>query len=683
MPRDLPIGNGRLLVNFDRHYRVRDLYFPHVGRENQTSGNACRFGVWTEGRLAWIEDAWEIAMGYQPDALVTDVVATHPDLELTLRCADAVDIDTDVLMRKVVVCNSAPRDREVRVFFHHDLNLYDNTTGDTAAYYPAPRVVTHYKDRRYVLIYGKVGTEAGIHHWAIGKKGDGSAGTWVDAEDGDLGGNPIAQGWVDSTVGFRVRVPAGGEAAVYCWLGVGRDYFETRDMVLSLGADPEAVLTRTRAYWQLWSNRRACDFAGLPPGVERLYKISLMVAHSQINHNGAVIAANDADIVEFNHDTYSYMWTRDGALVANAFDMAGYSHLTRRFFDLCGKLIHERGCFLHKYNPDGSLASSWHPWLLDGEPVLPIQEDETALVLWALWEHFERFKDIEWTRALYEPLIRHAGNFLADWRDARGLPLPSYDLWEERRGVLAWTVASVAAGLKAAANFAAAFGDVAAAARFTQAGREVREAMAAHLYRPELGRFARSIEFGPDGAARVDATLDASLCGVWLFGAFSEDDPRVVETMAQVRDRLWCRTEVGGVARYENDYYHQVSQDVANVPGNPWFICTMWLGMYEVARATCRDDLARAVPLLQWVVERALPSGILAEQVHPYTDEPLSVSPLTWSHATFVAFVQHYLEKLESLETCEACGNPVYRKQTHVHGELRRLVGSAFEPERA
>ena len=30
--------------------------------------------------------------------------------------------------------------------------------------------------------------------------------------------------------------------------------------------------------------------------------------------------------------------------------------------------------------------------------------------------------------------------------------------------------------------------------------------------------------------------------------------------MKAVRDRLWCKTEVGGVARYEGDYYHAVSQ---------------------------------------------------------------------------------------------------------------------------
>ncbi len=36
MPRDLPLGNGKLLLNFDKHYNLRDIYWPHVGQELHT-----------------------------------------------------------------------------------------------------------------------------------------------------------------------------------------------------------------------------------------------------------------------------------------------------------------------------------------------------------------------------------------------------------------------------------------------------------------------------------------------------------------------------------------------------------------------------------------------------------------------------------------------------------------------
>jgi GH15 family glucan-1,4-alpha-glucosidase len=126
----------------------------------------------------------------------------------------------------------------------------------------------------------------------------------------------------------------------------------------------------------------------------------------------------------------------------------------------------------------------------------------------------------------------------------------------------------------------------------------------------------------------------------------------IVSTMTQIEQRLWCRTEIGGLARYENDYYHQISQDTANVPGNPWIICTLWLAEWYIAKAKTLPELAKALEILDWARKHTLESGVLAEQLQPYTGDPISVSPLTWSHATVVMTVREYLSKMDSL--CEA-----------------------------
>jgi GH15 family glucan-1,4-alpha-glucosidase len=105
----------------------------------------------------------------------------------------------------------------------------------------------------------------------------------------------------------------------------------------------------------------------------------------------------------------------------------------------------------------------------------------------------------------------------------------------------------------------------------------------------------------------------------------------------------------------------RLTDNTEKVPGNPWFICTLWLADYRIAAARNLEDLERAVEILEWVVERALPSGVLAEQVDPQTGAPLSVSPLTWSHSTVVATVNAYLRKLEALLKCDACGRPLFR----------------------
>ena len=40
--------------------------------------------------------------------------------------------------------------------------------------------------------------------------------------------------------------------------------------------------------------------------------------------------------------------------------------------------------------------------------------------------------------------------------------------------------------------------------------------------------------------------------------------------------------------------------------------------------------------MIDWVATHALQGGLLSEQLDPHTGAPLSVSPLTWSHAELV-----------------------------------------------
>src|SRR5260370_20510833 len=84
-----------------------------------------------------------------------------------------------------------------------------------------------------------------------------------------------------------------------------------------------------------------------------------------------------------------------------------------------------------------------------------------------------------------------------------GLLLPSWDLWEERWGVHAFTVGAVWGGLDAARNFADLFGDVAAYVRHRDAADQLRKAADVHLYRTELGPLARRIAIQQDGTPTV------------------------------------------------------------------------------------------------------------------------------------------------------------------------------------
>jgi GH15 family glucan-1,4-alpha-glucosidase len=703
MPRYLTIGNGKLLINFDADYRLRDLYYPHVGQENHLVGHFSRTGVWigqadgSDGQFSWFDDpSWQRHMTYEQDTLLTHVDMTNAALGISIHATDTVDFHESLFIRQFVISQSRDKARQVRLFFHHDFHILETAVGDTAYYEPLRRAMFHYKKNRWFMINGlcEGAEKEGIDQWAVGvKEINGQEGTWRDAEDGQLGGNPVAQGSVDSTIALHADLPANGTATIYYWMAVGKNFEDVRLINHNIRERHiKSYLERTRSFWALWLNSHAPDFANLPNAVINLYKSSLLIIRTQVDHDGAVIAANDYDITQFASDTYSYMWPRDGALVASALDQAGHHTLTQKFFDFCRNAITPEGYLLHKYNPDGTLASSWHTWFRDGERQLPVQEDETGLVLWSLWRHYDKCHDIEWLSPLFRNLIVRAADWMVSYLDAEGLPEPSWDLWEERRGVHAFTVGAVWAGLQAAANFCVSFGEKELADKYRTAAEQLKQAVDSHMYRTDapdgVPRFVRMVirtenavpvaqspelhdlkasnePLGRGGVVgsntratqeilihddvAVDWTLDSAMYGLWAFGMYAPDDPRIVSMMVILRERLWCKTDVGGMARYENDYYHQVSQDVANVPGNPWFICTLWLAQYTIAAATTLADLEPAIEMLEWTAAHALDSGILAEQVNPYTHAPISVSPLTWSHATVIMVVHEYLDKRAQL----------------------------------
>ncbi len=656
MSRDLPVGNGNLLVNFDANYNIRDIYYPYVGKENHSEGCISRTGVWVDGRFAWIDDpGWRKNMVYETETLVTKVTATNDTIGLTLTFHDVVDFHRDIFLRKVDIINHEDRPRDVRLFFHYDFRISGNDVGDSIYYHPKLKGLVAYKENRYFLASGKADGKIGISQWTTGsKEPTGGGTTWRDAEDGRLNRTPIANGAIEGIIGLDLQaVPAKGKATIYHWLAVSKRFHgveELNDLVNERG--PESFIVRTRDYWRAWVNKESVDFANLPTPIANLYKRSLLVMRTQIDNRGAITAANDSDITQFWRDTPSYVWGRDGALTAKALDMAGFGEIARNFFRFCAKTITSEGYFLHRYTPDGALASGWMPWTdEDGNLQLPIQEDSTALVLYSLWAHYVKFRDVEFIRSLYRKLIKNAADFMVRYRDPdTGFPSPSWDLWEERWGIHSFTIAAVWAGLQAAANFTETFGEVILAKKYRQAAAEIKDATIKHLFDKAQGRFLRSIEIKADGSMQRDYVIDSSIGGLFLFGMFEATDPLIESTMKVIKDRLWCKTKVGGMARYEDDHHLQISQDIANVPGNPWLICAMWLAQYFIAKSQALADLKPALDILQWAHRCALPSGVLPEQVNPNTGAPLSVSPLTWSHAQLVVAVREYLNKYWRLQ---------------------------------
>jgi oligosaccharide amylase len=649
MPRELVIGNGQLLVNLDKHLQIRDIYFPFVGQQNHVQGHPNRIGVWIEGAFSWLQSGeWQIDLNYHTDALVTHSKAYNKRLNVTIIVEEGVHQQEMILVRKFTVKNHEQNARKVRLFFHHDLTIYESEVGDTAYFAPKNQAIVHYKRNRYFLFNGLFNEKSIVQYTTGVKRFQSAEGTWRDAEDGELHFHPISQGSVDSTFSLEALLDAGEEKSAYYWMSVGKTKGEVEnlnDYVHETG--PELALERMKLYWIRWVNKTAIPSSDLTESMVNLYKRCLLIIRTQTNVNGTIIAANDSDILQFNRDHYSYLWPRDGALIAAAVAKAGFHGMVANFYRRCEKLLSSDGYFYHKYNPDGSIGSSWHPFIdQHGKEILPIQEDETALVIWAFWQHYLETGDIEFAHSLYRSLVKPSSKFLMNYMDEnRNLPLPSYDLWEERRGVFSFTASTVYGGLMAAHNFANMFGEDELSEKFLKAAEKIKSGIETYLYDEELNRFIRGIYYNKESSKMIkDLTIESSMYGLFAFEVFEADDPRIVRTMEAIEKDLSVKTKIGGIARYFNDYYFQQTQNLSEAPGNPWLICTLWLAKWKIKKAKKLEDLKEVYSIFQWVEKQAFSSGILPEQIHPYTGEPLSVAPLTWSHATYVDVVQDYLK---------------------------------------
>ncbi|MBI2595533.1 glycoside hydrolase family 15 protein [Candidatus Daviesbacteria bacterium] len=653
MPKSLVLGNGNTLIGLDKYAQVADFYFPYVGLENQVGGHHVhKIGVWVDNKLSWFDDGnWEIGINYVFESLVSRIEAVNHNLGVKITFRDAVYNETDIFIRELNIYNLSEEKRIIKVFFHQKFEINQSRRADTAYYDPEKNVIIHYKGRRVFLINAASGTENfddfGIGNFNI----EGKEGTYKDAEDGILSKNPIEHGLVDSVIGFTCHLEGLSTQELYYWITAARQVKEAHQLNgYLLKKSPKHLIQTTEDFWRAWVNKQRFDFCDFDKQAVDLFKKSLFIMRTQVDNRGAILASSDSDMLKHGKDNYSYVWPRDGAIVAQALDQVMDNNITQTFYQFANKILTDGGYFMHKYLADQSLGSSWHPWIRANKIELPIQEDETALVVVALKDYYDIAKDLEFIESIYNSLIKKAADFMVSYRDDKTkLPKPSYDLWEEKFGVHTYTASSVFAALNAASQFANLLGKGDAALMYMQTAQEIREAIIKYLYSEEEGYFYKSINFEGD-QLKTDKILDLSSCyGVFKFKVLDADDERLVKSFKLTEEKLFVQGGVGGFARYLGDDYYRVSQDT---PGNPWFITTLWYVQFQIANSKTKEDLEKTKHWFGWVVKYALPSGILSEQLHPFTGEQVSAAPLTWSHAEFVLTVLQYLKKMSYLGFC-------------------------------
>jgi glucoamylase len=558
------------------------------------------------------------------------------NLQVTLLLQDYIDPEYNALVRHITINSHADHERDVRIFMHQVFQISRNGRADTAMYVPDDHYVLDYKGRYCLLIAGQWVDNTDFDQYAVGNYAiEGKAGTFKDAEDGILSDNPVEHGGVDSVIRFQKMVGANQSVALDYWIVAAASQSDCQK--IHTGFKDQAMedrLLKARSHWSDWI---ADTGVNLPHDRMRSLTHSLLIVKAHCDERGSVLASGDSSIFNYGRDYYCYCWPRDAAYALWPMIRLGHFDEARRFFDFARDVMHKDGYLMHKYQPDRAVGSTWHPLVHGRRRELAIQEDETASVLFMINEYYEASKDVTTINGLYHSFIAPCANFMAQFIDQQtGLPHASYDLWEEKFLTSTYTVSVVIAGLLAAAKLAKLVEAPDDASRWQKAAHGIRDNLDLlyHESTEEAGTgwFVKGFLLEEDGSITYDTTMDiSSLYGPYMYAGLALDDARLVSTATQVERRLLNTSPIGGVIRYENDNYFLTKK----YSGNPWAVSTLWLGQYYAGIG----QMDKAQAMLQWALDRELPSGTLSEQYDPENGALLSVVPLVWSHAEMINII--------------------------------------------
>lgn len=634
MGRPVVLSNGQMFVGLDENGLVHDFYYPYVGLENLTNARSLqhKIGVWVNGAFRWTDDgSWNISVEMDHGALVGNVDMRSPDLNISIKIMSFVDPDVNALVRRVVVTNKADDVRDVRLFMHQVFQISRAGRADTAMYVPDDNYILDYKGRYCLLIAGKFTEGGDFDQFAVGgHKIEGKAGTFQDAEDGELSGNAVEHGGVDSVIRFKKDLGGLQSMSIDYWIVAAASQSDAQVIHSKLKYRPIGErITRVESVWRTWLETSKSAVDDVAEDYKPAINVSLLTIKAHCDSRGSILASGDSSIFNYGRDYYCYCWPRDAAYAIWPLIRLGQYEEAKLFFGFARDTMHMDGYLMHKYQPDRAIGSTWHPLLHGKHKELAIQEDETAIVLYMMAEYWRRTKDRDFIESFYSSFIVPCASFMYGFvDDAIGLPHASYDLWEQKFLTTTYTVSTVIAGLEAAAEMAETLEHPDNAGKWRRRAESMRDKLDV-LYHPD-GYFRKGYLLQENGDLAYDDTLDISnFYGPFMFAGLSLDDERLKSTISHVEQRLLNTSPIGGAIRYEHDGYFLAKQQYK---GNPWVVCTMWLAQYYIQA----DDSSKAEELLRWALARAEHSGALSEQFDPETGFALGVTPLVWSHAELI-----------------------------------------------
>lgn len=319
---------------------------------------------------------------------------------------------------------------------------------------------------------------------------------------------------------------------------------ETKSAVLRVAFEsPWTEDAFARAEADLWLRRTVGSWRGLLDSGARFEvpdkRASECLRASHVNQ----FIGNDHGQVRAGEGFYDEFYIRDGAYQVQQLEEAGFLDAARKAMN----------AYLRAQRPDGRFESQRG------------QLDANGQALWTLWQFYRVTGDREWLANVYPALRKGAVWIQAARRQAEAgspfhalLPAALADgeyLWAGKNHIVGYDFWNLR-GLLCVVEAARVLGNETDAKAFDVEAREYRQAIDAAWKRTGLSHFPPSWE--------KDGTHWGNTETLWPTAIFDRSDPRVAQTMKEVRERFgggfvegtirWCPGRVSAIHPYMSSY---------------------------------------------------------------------------------------------------------------------------------
>lgn len=630
------IGNQRILATYSDKGELLRVFYPTVDFKQWTDFFHVGVKI-NDSQIIYLHNDINniYNQNYLQDTNVLKTEIVNKYFKLKIDQIDAICIKDDVIIKKYKFTNENSIDLKVNFLVHSKLlSSLENSVGGRIF----DDALLQYNHDYTVGIFAKEKLLSYQLH-----------DTNQTISSGKINGKDYIGMTSDSSISYDIGNLKAGETKIFTLFifmkknkdGESQEEIEKKiDKIRKFEVDKK--IEEVKKYWRKYvQEHMKLDISRFSDRVDIIYKRSILLFPLLTNlETGGIIAAPGIDEEREYSGGYAYCWPRDAVFITKAIDILGMENEVKDFYlKFCKNTQSNNGMWEQRFFTNGNLAPCWG-----------YQIDETASVVYGVYEHYKMTKDMDFLKHSIKMcenaidfLFRYIENLLQiDEKDVVKKEIQeknkdkdkiekhlSYDLWEMNEGVHLYSLASIYSAFDAMINLEDEIQTnnnnnrikqeviLSRKLKLEKYKELIKSYIIKNLYDEKQKLLYRNLS---------DKKMDISILGsVIPFEVFLPTEKAVVNTIEKINMTL--RTYTGGYLRFEEDNYCGGK--------NPWVISTLWMALYYAKIG----ENKKAIECLSFVVNTASEKGLLAEQVDNSLMKPAWVIGLGWSHAMFILVI--------------------------------------------